>query len=147
MINITDNIAPPVGFGLDLVLGATYMHRDLGRIIEDLSPDGGINYIVANPGDPTDSGTVADLQAQIKAESDPMKKATLQNKLGLYKSVAGFPAPKRNYDALVITATKRLSHNFILLASYTYSRTLGNYPGLFQSSNGQLDPNISSQYD
>ncbi len=34
-----------------------------------------------------------------------------------------------------------------MLASYTYSRTLGNYPGTFQASNGQLDPNISSQYD
>ena len=34
-----------------------------------------------------------------------------------------------------------------MLASYTYSRTVGNYPGLFQASNGQLDPNISTQYD
>ncbi len=133
--------------GLDLVLGATYIHRDLGRIIEDMSPDGGINYIVANPGDGVDQGAVADLQAKIKATSDPAQKAQLQNQLGLYQSVASFPSPKRNYDALVITANKRLSHNFIVLASYTYSRTLGNYPGLFQDSNGQLDPNISSQYD
>ena len=47
----------------------------------------------------------------------------------------------------MLTATKRFSHNFVLQASYTYSRTLGNYPGLFSASNGQLDPNISSQYD
>jgi hypothetical protein len=26
-------------------------------------------------------------------------------------------------------------------------RTFGNYPGTFSANNGQLDPNISSQYD
>jgi hypothetical protein len=31
--------------------------------------------------------------------------------------------------------------------SYTYSRTEGNFPGLFSADNGQVDPNISSQYD
>jgi hypothetical protein len=31
--------------------------------------------------------------------------------------------------------------------SYTYSRLQGNYPGLFQSESGQLDPNITSQFD
>jgi hypothetical protein len=77
-----------------------------------------------------------------------MAKARLQQKLNLYQGLAtGFAKPVRNYDALVLTATKRLSHNFLLLASYTYSRTLGNYPGTFQASNGQLDPNISTQYD
>lgn len=148
--------------GLDLVLGASYIHRDLGRIIEDASPDGGNNYLIMNPGEAPDSGAVKDLQNQITslenqitATSDPMQKAALQTKLGLtqqrlglYQNQAnGFPKAVRNYDALVLTATKRLSHNFLVLASYTYSRTLGNYPGTFQASNGQLDPNISTQYD
>ncbi|HEX9101055.1 MAG TPA: hypothetical protein VF997_02570, partial [Polyangia bacterium] len=134
--------------GYDLVLGASYIHRDLGRIVEDMSPNAGSDYIIANPGDAPDGGVIKDLQNQIAATSDPMKKAALVKELGLYQQInVGFPKPKRNYDALVLTATKRLSHNFLLLASYTYSRTLGNYPGLFQASNGQLDPNISSQYD
>ena len=46
-----------------------------------------------------------------------------------------------------MTATKRFARNFSLLVSYTYSRVYGNYPGTFSPSNGQLDPNISSQYD
>ena len=134
--------------GLDLVLGASYIHRDLGRIIEDASPDGGNNYLIMNPGDTPDAGTIKNLQNQIRNETDPMKKAALEQKLGLYQQQnVGFPKPVRNYDALVITANKRLSHNFLVLASYTYSRTLGNYPGTFNASNGQLDPNISSQYD
>jgi hypothetical protein len=131
--------------GLDLVLGAAYIHRDLGRIIEDISPDGGNSYIVANPGDPTDQGTVKDLEGEITKlndeigrTTDPTKKAELTAKknertetLALYKGVAEFEKPKRDYNALVLTATKRFSHNFTLLASYIYSRTVGNYPGLF----------------
>jgi hypothetical protein len=134
--------------GLDLVLGASYIHRDLGRIIEDMSPDGGNHYIIANPGQQPDEGAIKNLQNQIMTSNDPVQKAQLQQRLGLYQNVAnGFPKPVRNYDALVITATKRLSHNFLLLASYTYSRTLGNYPGTYQASDFQLDPNISTQYD
>jgi hypothetical protein len=134
--------------GLDLVLGAAYIHRDLPRIIEDMSVDGGNTFIIANPGDRPDSGEIADLQKKIAAAKDPEQKQLLQSQLGIYKQIAtGFPKPKRNYDALTLTATKRLSHNFQVIASYTYSRTLGNYPGLYQASNGQLDPNISSQYD
>ncbi|HEY2746381.1 MAG TPA: carboxypeptidase regulatory-like domain-containing protein [Polyangia bacterium] len=145
--------------GLDMVLGASYIHRDLGRVIEDVSPDGGVDYIVANPGDGIDQGAVHDLENKIaRLPADPAScngqggpgcpRANAQQQLALYKDLSqGFAKPKRNYDALVLTAQKRLSHNFIVLASYTYSRTIGNYPGLFQASNGQLDPNISTQYD
>jgi hypothetical protein len=35
----------------------------------------------------------------------------------------------------------------MLLASYTYSRSKGNYPGLFSTETGQLDPNLTSMYD
>ncbi len=145
--------------GLDMVLGATYIHRDLGRIIEDVSPDGGNTYLVANPGSGVDEGEVKKLENKISATApDPSTcsslggpgcpRANLQQQLAEYKNVgSGFPKPTRNYDAMVLTAQKRLSHNFTVLASYTYSRTVGNYPGLFQASNGQLDPNISTQYD
>src|SRR5262249_28959811 len=51
--------------GLDVVLGATYIHRDLGRIIEDISPDGGRNYIIANPGADVDSGSVDRLRSDV----------------------------------------------------------------------------------
>ena len=147
--------------GLDLVLGAAYVHRDIGRVMEDVSADGAATYIIANPGEPTDPGVVADLQKnidglskQIAKETDPKKLAALEKskgetvtQLANYKAVESFDKPKRDYNALVITVNKRFSHNFQVLGSYTYSRTLGNYPGLFQASNGQLDPNITTQYD
>src|SRR6185503_16612698 len=46
-----------------------------------------------------------------------------------------------------ITAKKRPTGKSLLQASYTYSRAIGNYPGLFSTETGQLDPNITSQYD
>ncbi|MSP59793.1 MAG: hypothetical protein EXR72_05520 [Myxococcales bacterium] len=147
--------------GLDIVLGASYQYRNLGRVIEDVSADGGETYVVANPGEPNDPNTIKKLQNQIGALAKQIQGTTDQTKiddltkqkndatkqLALYNTTATFEKPKRDYHALVVTATKRLSNNFIFTASYTYSRTTGNYPGLFSPSNGQLDPNISSQYD
>src|SRR5262249_23536762 len=42
---------------------------------------------------------------------------------------------------------KRFSKNWLLQASYTYARTLGNYPGTYSPYNDQRDPNISSMFD
>ena len=33
----------------DLVLGVNWLHTDLGRAVEDISTNGGLNFIVANP--------------------------------------------------------------------------------------------------
>lgn len=133
-----------VGFqydvGLDLVLGAAYIHRDLGRVIEDSSPDGSGNFIIGNPG-ADQSAAVDDLRKRIAKTTDPMKLKDLQYTLQQVQGLATMPTPKRDYNALQLTAQKRLSHNFILLASYTYSRTLGNYA---QSLGA---PNTSSLYD
>ena len=147
--------------GADIVLGATYIHRDLGRVIEDISPDGGHTYIIANPGEAADPNAIADWQKKVDAKTAEVNAAQpgeqkdklikerddLATTISLYKAAANFEKPRRDYNALVLTAQKRFSYNFIVLASYTYSRTIGNYPGLFQASNGQLDPNISTQYD
>src|SRR5262249_44401483 len=134
--------------GLDMVLGAAYIHRELGTIIEDISPDGTAqNFIIGNPGEAADSDSVKDLQKQILNTNDPMKKMALQQKLALYQGQGSFTKPKRDYNALVLTAQKRLSHNFIMLASYTYARTLGNYPGTYSASNTQLNPHTATQYD
>src|SRR5678815_4237836 len=53
---------------------------------------------------------------------------------------------RRDYNALQLTVSRR-SKQLILQGSYTYSRVTGNYPGLISYDNGQVDPNISSQYD
>lgn len=146
--------------GWDLVLGLAYIHRDLGRIIDDVVPDGS-TYIIANPGEPTDGGAVSDLRSQIdsadaraRAAPDAASRAALgaerdrlSHQLALYQAAATYPRPRRDYNALQVTASRRLSDRFVLLASYTYSRTVGNYAGLYSPTTGQLNPNTSIQYD
>jgi hypothetical protein len=123
----------------DLKLGAAYIRRDLGRVIVDVSTDGASTYIIANPGD-SDAGAVADLRAQSMAESDPNRAAFLAFQADMYESVALFDAPKRTYNALQITAERRFTSNFMLQASYTYSQTRGNYPGLFSAGDRAARP-------
>ncbi len=98
----------------ELRIGTVYTHRQLDRIIEDLSNDGGATYFLANPGE----GLAAD-----------------------------FPKPQRDYDALTFYANRSWSKQWLLQASYTLSWLYGNYAGLFRPETGQLDPNITSDYD
>jgi len=57
------------------------------------------------------------------------------------------PEPERTYKAIQITANKLLARHWFLAGSYTYSRTTGNYAGLYSADSGQLDPNLTTQYD
>jgi len=88
-----------VGFeydlGRNLVVGAKYGHRKLGRVIEDfLIPSEG-TYFIANPG----SG--------------------VGTEMGFYDGVHTAPAPqaKRTNDAFEVNARKRFSNNWQFLAS------------------------------
>src|SRR5262249_6204257 len=63
------------------------------------------------------------------------------------KQLSQMPKAKREYNALQLTASKRLSKSWLMMASYTYSQTKGNYAGLFSADNGQLDPNFTSWGD
>jgi hypothetical protein len=69
------------------------------------------------------------------------------NQLKLFQGIRIFDHPRRDYNALQFTLTRRFSKKLYVQGSYTYSRNEGNYPGLVSYDNGQIDPNISSQYD
>ncbi len=128
----------------DLRVGASYQNRTLGRVIEDLSTDGANTYVISNPGTDVD---VSGLEDQIKNTTDPLKIEALNRRIDMFKKIKDFDKPRRDYNALQLTAFKRFSNHFFLQASYTYAKLQGNYPGLFAADNGQLDPNITSQYD
>jgi hypothetical protein len=130
----------------DFKLGLNYVHRDLPVVIEDVSTDGGGTYLIANPGENFDAAA-ADLRRQAEMEADPDRAAVLAYRADLLEAVKTFDKPVRNYDALQVTANQRFSKNALLLASYTYSRSFGNFPGLFSTETGQLDPNLTSMYD
>jgi hypothetical protein len=113
--------------------------------------------VVANPGD-IPAGVVADYQqkAQVAEAAAAMPGATaaVQAQAREARAVADgistaaqFPRPRRDYDAFQLTASKRLSRRWTVQASYTYSQTRGNYPGLYAADKGQLDPNYTSLYD
>ena len=123
----------------DMSVGFVYEGRRLGNVIEDMSADDGIHYFIANPSVSkpwTYAGVVQD--PRNATSTDPTTEA---------RYTTGFPAPSRSYDGFTVKVVKNFSSNWLAQASYTYSNFRGNYPGLFRYENGQLDPNITSEYD
>ena len=135
----------------DFKMGLNYVHRDLPRAIEDMSTDGGNHYLIANPGENFDAeADRLDAQAmEIRNGADPNLAYAdeLESRASQLRNVKDFDKPVRNYDGVQVTANQRFSKNAMLLASYTYSRSKGNFPGLFSTETGQLDPNLTSMYD
>ena len=119
--------------GLDV--GVRFIHRDIGRVLEDVQPypivatslglpgAATANYLLTNPGPGTP--VVQDIPG-----------ATIK-----------FEAPVHDYNAVELTANKRLAQNWSVVASYRWSRLTGNFEGFFRNDNGQSDPGISSLYD
>ena len=60
---------------------------------------------------------------------------------------ASFESPVHDYNAIEVTADKRLSDNWAIQASYRWSRLRGTFEGFYRDDNGQSDPGISSLYD
>ncbi len=141
----------------DVGVGVTFVQRKLGNIIEDISPDEGNTYLIANPG--TDNMQFYGVDSENPEQPSDLVSDEDGNPITFRRCFAGvdllsqapvaycFPKASRTYRALEFTFEKRFSDNWQAQASYTLSRTWGNYPGLFTASNGQLDPNITSMYD
>lgn len=130
----------------DLKIGVSYQNRNLGRVLEDLSTDNAATYVLANPGEWSSAEEKA-LEAKIATETDAGELARLNNRLKQFRGIRSFDKPRRDYNAVTLTISKRFSRQFFLQSSYIYSKTEGNYQGLFSSDNGQVDPNITSLFD
>jgi outer membrane receptor protein involved in Fe transport len=130
----------------NFVLGAVLQYRRLGRVIEDVSTDGANTYLIANPGE-WSRAEETKLLHRIATVTDKLEKARLEHQLELFRGIRTFDKPVRDYAALELTMSRRFTSGLYVSASYTYSRANGNYPGLVSYDNGQIDPNISSQYD
>jgi hypothetical protein len=136
----------------DLKVGVSLQRRVMGRVIEDVSTDGARTYLLANPGEfsAEEERKLEREIADLMASGEPADASLALRKgeqLEQFRGIRIFDKPRRDYDALQLTMQKRFSRNFFMQGSYTYARNIGNYPGLFSSDNGQVDPNISSQYD
>jgi hypothetical protein len=118
-----------------ITAGVRYVHRNIGRVLEDVQPfpveavslgvDGAAtaDYILTNPGPQT---------------------KVIQYMQG---TTIAFESPKHDYNAVEFTANRRLAKNWSLTSSYRWSRLTGNFEGFFRNDNGQSDPGISSLYD
>jgi hypothetical protein len=115
----------------DLTVSFRGIYRNQGNVIEDGSFDNGTNYFIFNPGRRGNGQTTED-QACLG---------------GPGHSPQCFGFARRYYRGLELTATKRFTNNYQLIASYVYSSLIGNYEGLFRNDNGQSDPNITSLFD
>lgn len=108
----------------NLAVGAKYIWRDLGMVIEDsLGFDQG--YYIGNPG-----------RGVLRSSWD----------MNYERS---YPAPpaERTFKGFELSARKRFADNWAFMASYLWSKLEGNYDGTFQASTGQLDPNLNSAFD
>ena len=119
-------------------IGLTGVARWLKRGIEDISADEGNTYVIANPG-VNDCDVGPDQRESLNEVCSPEGEYDTGHTV--------FRRPKRRHLALIMTLRKQMSDHYQMLASYTLSRTEGNYPGLFSQDSGQLDPNLSAQYD
>ena len=130
----------------DLKLGLSLQHRTLGRVIEDVSTDGADTYIIANPGE-WSAAEERRLLDRIARTGDADARARLEHQLDLFRGIRRFDRPTRDYRAIELALSRRFARGLFVQASYTYARTIGNFPGSVSYDNGQIDPNISSQYD
>jgi len=147
-----DEIVAGVEYELfqDFKVGASYIFRGLGRIIEDVSVDGANTYIITNPGETvsqSDIDSLIDQAAAEEAAGNMAKAAFLRDTASSFSRTNIFDEPVRRYNAVQLTASKRFSKDLFVLASYTLSNLEGNFPGLFSADTGQLDPNLTSMYD
>jgi outer membrane receptor protein involved in Fe transport len=135
-IPITSDIKPMytteslVGFeyeaAANLALGVRYSQRELVDVIEDISVDGGFTYFITNPGGTYTVNPVTGL---------PLIR------------LATYPEPERKFNSVEVTMNRRFADRWQLFASYVNSRSEGNYGGLFNQDNGQLDPNKTLAFD
>jgi hypothetical protein len=141
----------------DMTVRIDYQHRWLGNIIEDGYGPGFQNGVLGNPGNVPQSAIDAAnhelQQAQMAAAANPndpaaqAAAATAQYNLGTLQTLKNAPAPERTYDAITLSLNKRFSKNWLTRASYTYSRLIGNYEGLYQQETNYIAPNGNNTVD
>jgi hypothetical protein len=110
----------------DVAVGAKFIYRDYGRVIEDFLCVNDGTYCIGNPG-----------------EGIMKRIFTLD-----YATTFPAPEPKRIFRGVQLDATKRFSNNWQMVASYIWSKLEGNYDGeVAPFTNVGPDPNISAAYD
>ena len=147
----------------DLTLGVRWLHTNLGRAVEDISTNGGLNFIIANPGVGVSQEDISrqqnqcsQLDSQLQGlDMDAPERNQIARELQRCQFLADsfgrinqiFDKPVRNFDAFTFEVKKRFARNWLLLGSYTFSRLVGNYDGFVDPITGAINLGASTQYD
>jgi hypothetical protein len=114
--------------------GVRYIHRDIGRVLEDVQT---APYVPYYNGDPAVTYNYFLTNPSSATQVTP--------------AVPGytitFPDPVHRYNAVEFTAERRLSNHWSATASYRWSRLRGNYEGFYNNLIGQSDPGITALFD
>jgi outer membrane receptor for ferrienterochelin and colicin len=142
-------------FSHGIVVRGSFTHRSLMRGMEDTSgitveqynAGSPLQYVIQNPSVHSDTFHNAVLCADPDACADTGGYTADSGSLGPDGLVDGFPDMRRVYNAFEISAEKRFSSRWSLIANYRLAKLFGNYEGSFRNDNGQSDPNITSLFD
>jgi hypothetical protein len=130
----------------DLTVGAAFIYRWLGRTIEDVYDESG-NTLVANPDTWIDQMERSAQAAEQLAAQNPTKENKDNADYARYLADGAKQKPKQTYQAIQVSAAKRIAHRWFATGSYTYSRLRGNFSGPYDGDNDQRAPNLTRQYD
>ncbi|MGH9369297.1 MAG: TonB-dependent receptor, partial [Thermoanaerobaculia bacterium] len=123
----------------NFAVGARYIYRNLGRVVEDfLCFDDG-TYCIGNPS----LGSAGQSASGLYPGFQEVFALNYVDKIAA-------PRPVRIYRGVQLDAAKRFSNNWSLLASYLWSKLDGNFDGNFApytQPRGTADPTITATYD
>jgi hypothetical protein len=115
-----------------LSLGARYIHRAFGRVLEDVGTAPMVAYFLGLPG----------LESVEYFITNPNPSTPTVTDIS-----SAFEDPIHDYDAVELIVDKRFSDNWQVQGSYRWSRLHGTFEGFFRNDNGQSDPAITSLFD
>ena len=120
-------------------LGIRYIHRNIGRALEDVGLYPAIACELGSTG-------ACDFDTYVLTNPDENTQVILDAP-GLAGQNISFEKPEHSYNAVELTMDRRFAGNWSLISSYRWSRLHGNYEGFFRDDNGQSDPALTSLYD
>jgi outer membrane receptor protein involved in Fe transport len=113
-------------------VGVRYIHRNTGRVLEDVTPFPTVAANLGVPGADSVDYTLTNIDEQTPTAGD----------FG-----ATFEKPIHRYDAVELTMDRRFANNWGVQGSYRWSRLWGTFEGAYRDDNGQSDPGITSLFD
>lgn len=150
-------------FAPNWAVGVKGIYRALGRVVEDRcdvavnpdvaaffndpvnNPNGTATCALFNPAEGNALGTLKDPQDKnCYPNGYPAEDGTIPPSAPCESTRA-----TRFFRGIELTANHRFSKNYYMMASYLYSKLVGNYSGSLSQTRegGQADPNINADFD